>query len=76
MAEGGIALAWKIAQSPLIDALYIAPGNAGIANCGTTLNIDILDFEVVKNNLAQEKNISLVLVGPERRRETSRSWYL
>ena len=58
------ALAWKIAQSPLIDALYIAPGNAGTAACGTNLNIDILDFEAVKK-IVMEKNIGLVLVGPE-----------
>lgn len=58
------ALAWKMAQSPLLDTLYIAPGNAGTATCGTNLNIDILDFEVVKKNVL-EKNIGLVLVGPE-----------
>jgi phosphoribosylamine---glycine ligase len=58
------ALAWKIAQSPLMDKLFIAPGNAGTASCGTNLNIDILDFEAVKKAVL-EKNISLVLVGPE-----------
>ena len=58
------SLAWKITQSPLIVALYIAPGNAGTATCGTNLNIDILDFEAVKK-IVLEKNIGLVLVGPE-----------
>lgn len=58
------ALAWKIAQSPLINTLYIAPGNAGTAACGINLNIDILNFEAVKKTVL-EKNISLVLVGPE-----------
>lgn len=33
------ALAWKIAQSPLIDKLYIAPGNAGTANAGENVAI-------------------------------------
>jgi len=58
------ALAWKMAQSSLINNLYIAPGNAGTATCGTNLNIDILDFDMVKKTVL-EKNISLVLVGPE-----------
>lgn len=58
------SLAWKIAQSPLTDTLYIAPGNAGTAACGTNLNIDILNFEAVKK-IVLEKNIELVLVGPE-----------
>ena len=58
------SLAWKIAQSPLIATLYIAPGNAGTAACGTNLPIDILDFEAVKKTVL-EKNIGLVLVGPE-----------
>ncbi len=58
------ALAWKIAQSPLIDTLYIAPGNAGTAQCGINIDIDILDFMAVKKTVL-ENNISLVLVGPE-----------
>jgi phosphoribosylamine---glycine ligase len=58
------ALAWKIAQSPLIKNLYIAPGNAGTASCGTNLDVDILNFEAVKK-IVLERNISLVLVGPE-----------
>ncbi len=58
------ALAWKMAQSPLLDTLYIAPGNAGTAACGTNLDIDILDFDAVKK-VVLEKNIELVLVGPE-----------
>ncbi len=58
------ALAWKMAQSPLVENLYIAPGNAGTKACGTNLNLDILDFEAVKKTVL-EKNIALVLVGPE-----------
>ena len=58
------AFAWKIAQSKLLQNLYIAPGNAGTANCGTNINIGVNDFESIKN-LVWEKDINLVLVGPE-----------
>ncbi len=58
------AFAWKIAQSKLLNNLYIAPGNAGTANCGTNVNIPVTDFEAIKN-LVWEKDINLVLVGPE-----------
>ncbi len=58
------ALAWKLDQSPLLDALVIAPGNAGTADYGQNVNIDILDFEAVKKLVLEEK-IDLVLVGPE-----------
>ncbi|HXB11874.1 MAG TPA: phosphoribosylamine--glycine ligase, partial [Bacteroidia bacterium] len=58
------AIAWKIAQSPLLDQLYIAPGNAGTSAHGINLEIDILNFELVKKTVL-EKNINLVIVGPE-----------
>lgn len=58
------AFAWKIAQSKLLENLYIAPGNAGTIHCGTNVNINVNDFEAIKN-LVWEKNIELVLVGPE-----------
>jgi phosphoribosylamine---glycine ligase len=58
------AFAWKIAQSPRLQNLYIAPGNAGTANCGTNVDIQVNDFEGIKN-LVWEKDIDLVLVGPE-----------
>jgi len=58
------AFAWKIAQSKRLENLYIAPGNAGTAHCGTNVNISATDFEAVKN-LVWEKSIDLVLVGPE-----------
>jgi phosphoribosylamine--glycine ligase len=58
------AFAWKIAQSKQLQNLYIAPGNAGTANCGTNVNIGVNDFEAIKN-LVWEKDINLVLVGPE-----------
>jgi phosphoribosylamine--glycine ligase len=58
------AFAWKIAQSRQLQNLFIAPGNAGTANCGTNVNIGVNDFEGIKN-LVWEKDIDLVLVGPE-----------
>ncbi|MBK7817890.1 MAG: phosphoribosylamine--glycine ligase [Sphingobacteriaceae bacterium] len=58
------AFAWKIAQSKRLESLYIAPGNAGTALCGTNVNIGVNDFEGIKK-LVWEKGIDLVLVGPE-----------
>lgn len=58
------AFAWKIAQSKKLQNLYIAPGNAGTAHCGTNVNIAVNDFEGIKQ-LVWEKDIDLVLVGPE-----------
>lgn len=58
------ALAWKIAQSPLLDKLYIAPGNAGTAQVGTNLAISATAFEDVKKAVLQY-NIDMVVVGPE-----------
>ena len=39
------ALAWKIAQSPKVEKLYIAPGNAGTTAVGENVNIKATDFE-------------------------------
>src|ERR1044071_2681278 len=58
------AFAWKIAQSKKLENLFIAPGNAGTAHCGTNVNISATDFDAVKN-LVWEKGIDMVLVGPE-----------
>ena len=58
------ALAWKISQSPLCECLFIAPGNAGTAQCGTNLNFGVTDFESIKKACIKKK-IDLVLVGPE-----------
>ena len=58
------AFAWKLAQSKQLQNLYIAPGNAGTSNCGTNINIAVNDFEGIKN-LVWEKDINMVLVGPE-----------
>jgi phosphoribosylamine--glycine ligase len=58
------AFAWKLAQSKQLENLYIAPGNAGTAQCGTNVDIAATDFAAIKD-LVWEKNIDMVLVGPE-----------
>lgn len=58
------ALAWKIAQSPHLNRLFIAPGNPGTASLGTNLHIAADDFQSIKAAVISEK-IDLVLVGPE-----------
>lgn len=58
------ALAWKIAQSPLLGTLYISPGNGGMQTCGTIAELDVSDHQAVIN-FAKEKNIELVVIGPE-----------
>lgn len=58
------ALAWKIAQSPKVEKLYIAPGNAGTALTGENVNIKADDFEALKD-FCVEKGVDMVVVGPE-----------
>jgi len=57
-------LAWKIAQSKQLTKLFIAPGNAGTALCGTNINIDTLDFAAIKT-FVLDNDINMVVVGPE-----------
>ncbi len=58
------ALAWKIAQSPRVEKLYIAPGNAGTAQCGENVAIKADDFESLKQFTA-DNGVNMVVVGPE-----------
>lgn len=58
------ALSWKLSQSNLCDHLFIAPGNAGTENIGHNVQIDAEDFAGIAE-LIGEKNISMVVVGPE-----------
>ncbi|MFV0392572.1 MAG: phosphoribosylamine--glycine ligase [Paludibacteraceae bacterium] len=58
------ALAWKIAQSPKLNTLFIAPGNAGTSEVGTNLPIGVNDFESIKKAVINHR-IDLVVVGPE-----------
>lgn len=57
-------MAWKIAQSSLLTNLYIAPGNAGTGRTGVNVDVAVNDFKGIKK-LVIEKNIQLVVVGPE-----------
>lgn len=58
------ALAWKIAQSPKIEKLYIAPGNAGTAGVGENVPLKADDFDGIKAFVLQHA-IDMVVVGPE-----------
>ncbi len=58
------ALVWKIAQSPLLDKLFIAPGNAGTDQLGKNVNLNINDFEAIAEFILRE-NIKVLVVGPE-----------
>lgn len=58
------ALAWKLAQSNLCSKLYIAPGNAGTAQCGINVPISATDFEAIKK-CCHDNTIDLLIVGPE-----------
>jgi phosphoribosylamine--glycine ligase len=58
------ALAWKLAASPLVDALYCAPGNAGIAREATCVALDSADHAAIIA-FCQDKRIDFVVVGPE-----------
>ena len=58
------ALAWKIAQSKQVEKLFIAPGNAGTANCGENVAIKADDFESLKA-FVLEQGVNMVVVGPE-----------
>ncbi|GAB3980884.1 phosphoribosylamine--glycine ligase [Spirosoma terrae] len=58
------AFAWKIAQSPLCDTLFVAPGNAGTAQVATNLPIGYNDFPAIAEAV-RTKKIDLLIVGPE-----------
>lgn len=58
------ALAWKMAQSPRLGKLFIAPGNAGTAHLGTNVNLPTGDFEAL-GRFVEAERIDLIVVGPE-----------
>ena len=58
------ALAWKLAQSPLLTELYAAPGNPGIGTCATIADVAIEDHAAV-TAFCRDRAIDLVVVGPE-----------
>lgn len=58
------AFAYKIAQSPKLTNLYIAPGNAGTGQYGQNIDLKVTDFEGIAT-FALANDINLILVGPE-----------
>ena len=58
------AICWKIAQSPKVDELYCAPGNAGIAEFAKCVNIGVMDFDKMAE-FAKKEAFDLVVVGPD-----------
>ena len=58
------ALAWKINQSPKLDRLFIAPGNAGTQSLGTNLQISDTDIDGLLQ-FAKKNDVGLTIVGPE-----------
>jgi phosphoribosylamine--glycine ligase len=58
------AFAWKIAKSSSCNKLFIAPGNAGTDEVGTNININVNDFDKIKEFVMIE-SIDIVVVGPE-----------
>jgi phosphoribosylamine--glycine ligase len=58
------AMAWKLAQSPKVQQVYVAPGNGGTAKDKNLINVPITDLAELRQ-WALDKGISLTLVGPE-----------
>jgi phosphoribosylamine---glycine ligase len=58
------ALAWKIAQSSILDELFIAPGNAGTKKHGKNVDLSPTDFDGIKEFVIAQQ-IDMVIVGPE-----------
>lgn len=58
------AIAWKVVQSPKVEKLYCAPGNAGIAEVAECVNIGVMEFDKLAE-FAKAKQVDLVIVGPD-----------
>lgn len=58
------AIAWKLQQSKGDNTLFIAPGNAGTAQCGTNVPLDLNNFEAIASFCVETK-IEMLVVGPE-----------
>ena len=58
------AFCWKLKDSANIEKIYVAPGNAGTLKVAENLEIDILNFNELKNTII-DRSINLVIVGPE-----------
>lgn len=59
------AFAWKLSQSERVNQLFIGPGNAGTAQYGANVNLNLLDFEGIAS-FALENAIKMIVVGPEK----------
>ncbi|MBL4601442.1 MAG: phosphoribosylamine--glycine ligase [Emcibacteraceae bacterium] len=58
------SLCWKIARSPMLDQLYVAPGNGGIGDLATCVNLDAENHDEIVD-FCRDKNIEFVVIGPE-----------
>lgn len=58
------AIAWKAAQSPKVEKLYCAPGNAGIAEVAECVNIGVMEFDKL-TAFAKDEKIDLIIVAPD-----------
>uniref|UniRef100_A0A7N6AIX4 Trifunctional purine biosynthetic protein adenosine-3 n=1 Tax=Anabas testudineus TaxID=64144 RepID=A0A7N6AIX4_ANATE len=59
-------LAWKLAQSPQIQQVLVAPGNAGTANCGKISNSEVsISNHTILAQFCKDHHVGLVVVGPE-----------
>lgn len=58
------ALAWKMAKSPVLNQLFIAPGNPGTATVGTNIPVSADDFPAIKK-VVMDNAVDMVVVGPE-----------
>ena len=58
------AIAWKVAQSPKVEKLYCAPGNAGIAEVAECVDIGVMEFDRLVT-FARENAVDLTIVAPD-----------
>ena len=58
------ALTWKISQSPLVEKIYAAPGNAGISQMAECVPIEVTNLLGIRD-IAEENKIDLTVIGPE-----------
>ena len=58
------AIAWKLKQSPKVEKIFIAPGNAGTAQIGENVDIKADEYEKLAN-WAKENNIDFTVIGPD-----------
>jgi phosphoribosylamine---glycine ligase len=58
------AICKKVAESPLVENVFCAPGNAGIGRDASIVNIDEMNFADIAS-FAKEQNVGLVIIGPE-----------